>query len=810
MLWPATIAVVLILIASGYLVFTGFYGRENASVVRQVSIPAVTALKSIQQERQLTIVYLTQRSKGSSSEALLKQRQVTDQHVDSLKTVAQASLSLAPQSIVSDWGTVRGYLDRLPEIRSAVDNGSANSADVYNFYDSMLSSAGALFNAQARTAPDPTSSQGGLDAVAMFQITDSMSRAGSLVTGAFGDRKLSTADFLQFSTLVGYYQAQITTLTPNLVPDVRKKAETLVQSDEWKQLTAAEGAVIASGPWHSEVPSSLPITASSWSSLTNDVFNQLINLTIEQADEASGQALDSGNSQLAIASSASLLALLLAVGAILWAIRRSQLLVDSALVVRLRRLGESASDAVERQLPRMLERIRAGDKVDVQIDLVHDTDDSYEEVRQMAEVVNGAVSQAADAAVREAEGRVAATQMLVGIARRSQHAITTGIHTVRSLQKRVGNDDPEMLEHLLGLDHALTRNQRESENLVILGGGQIYRRFEKPVPLGAVVQNAMAETQQFQRIRLRQAPADVALAQHAVGPVTHLLAELLDNALRYSQPTTAVEVECTRVEHGYVVEIEDRGLGMSEEDMNHYNQILNEDRGPDLAALKQAAQWGFWVVTSLAQRYGVRVALRTSPWGGTHVIVLIPRQHIVAIEDSQALPAPTSAVPASAAPSNGAHSTGNTRRYPHAVPTPPAPRPAPTAPAMNGRGPAGGSTGQSLFDSPRWPQSLQQGGGMGNQRSDNTDGPPSRPSPRQEVPQGALPRLPDRVRGASLAAPLRGDESAENSMAAPRSQEHGVPRTPEEQMSRYSSLQHGLHDRRGPRPYPHSDNETDA
>lgn len=784
MLGPAAVAVVLILIASGYLIFNGFYDREVASTVRQVSLPAVTGLASIQQERQLTIAYLAQRSRTNS--ALLKQRQTTDSHVDTLKTVAASALSLAPPQIVSGWQTLRGYLDRLPQIRSGVDSGTATSADVYTFYDNLLGAAATLFDEQARAVPDVTATQGALDGIQVFQATDAMSRAGSLITGAFGTRTFSKADYLQFVNLVGAYHARLTAVASALLPDIQKKNSTLTKSDSWKQLVAAENALIVAGPWHGAVPEGLPVTATSWETLTGTVSAALTAMTIGQADEVSARALTAGNTQLLTASIAALLAVLLAVGAILWAVRRSQLLVDSALVVQLRRLEDAANHALHHQLPARLEQIRSGKRVETKLSLLADGPGvDYEEVKNIGDVLNGIVGLADNVALQEAESRVAAGKMFVGIAYRQQQTSTSSIGLVRSRQRKIGNEDPEQLDYLLNLDHMLTQGQRESENLIILGGGQIGRRYRDPVPLDNVIQNAMAETQKYQRIRLKQAPRDQALVQHAVGAITHLLAELLENALRFSEDPMTVEVECSRVGNGYVVEISDRGLGMKPADFERYNKLLAEAPDPDLTQLNQAAQWGFWVVALLARRYpGVRVTLREGPWGGVQAIVIIPDDLIVP-----------------AARSVGAAGTGAHRL------------PAPAAAGVDGHSHRTIDAGQRSLGTPPWPDGLQQrGGAMGTQDSGNTDQTASQPSPTWDAPASSpplsnLPELPDRVRGANLAAPLRGAADGDHpgipAVGAPAPQLDA-----DRQRTRYDSLQRGLNGR--PRPYPTSDGTGDG
>lgn len=89
------------------------------------------------------------------------------------------------------------------------------------------------------------------------------------------------------------------------------------------------------------------------------------------------------------------------------------------------------------------------------------------------------------------------------------------------------------------------------------------------------------------------------------------------------------------VAKGLAVEVEDRGLGMSEEDYDSFNAQLAEPPQFDVVALADDLRLGMFVIARLAQRHGIAVTLRSSPFGGTTAIVLIP--HDVVVRD---LPAP--------------------------------------------------------------------------------------------------------------------------------------------------------------------------
>ncbi|MCM4076632.1 sensor histidine kinase [Paractinoplanes hotanensis] len=638
---PSVVALLIWFAASGYLVFQGFYNRAVANSVRQVSIPAVVALSSVQQERRLSVAYLARPSNGLT--ALLDRRRQTDQQVDTLRRAADGALGQAPQSIKDRWTELTGYLDRLATTRSAIDARTMTGREAYAFYNSLLDAATDLFDNQARVVPDVTATQGGIAATEVFRASDLMSRAGSLIDGALASGPLSRADHLEFVRLVGAYHFALTSNAPHVEPAVRTRYAEIEASPEWKQLTQLEGGITAGGPWAKRVSPSLGVGVDRWSQLTAAVSGDLIDLTVRQADQVSARTLRTGNTQLLTATLGSLLALAVALGAILWAVRQSRVLVDRALSVRLARLGSDAGTLVDQRLPAVMERLRRREQVDLATEFAA-ADYGGDEIGQVARVINRSLQAAAGAAVDEAKARTAGTAMLMGVARRPQRPLQRGLKVVEDLQAQVG--DEKLLTNLFDIHHQLNQTRRFLENLVILAGGQIGRRFPKPVALRRVLLASFAEARNYQRITLRRAD-DVSLAGHAVAEVIHLLAELLDNALAFSPPDTTVWVTSSRVQHGVAIEIEDAGVGMSAEAVDRANTLLATAPTPDVTELRDGAQIGLHVVAELAKREGVQISLRRSAYGGLLAIVLLPERILVGADnDSSGDPRDMPIVPA--------------------------------------------------------------------------------------------------------------------------------------------------------------------
>ncbi len=769
---PGIVAVLLWLVASGYLVFTGFYDREVANSVRQVSIPAVNGLSSIQQERQLSIYYLARPTTGL--QGLINQRKQTDQRLSTLRDAANSALALAPASIKTRWKTLTDELDQLPEVRATIDAGTADQQHVYDFYNGLLDAATGLFDTQARVVPDVTATQGGIAATETFQASDLMSRAGSIITGAFGSHTLSKADYLRFVSLVGAYHSELTNLAPHLRPDVEQQYIQITKTPSWQRLVATENALIADGRWSGGIPDDVVASAPEWETLTTAVSNDLIGLTVAQATEVSAEALHAGNNQLLIASLGSLIALIIAIGAIVWAVRQSQVLVDNALSVRLAQLGEDAATMVDKQLPDIMERLRRREKVDSAVELP-DREYGSDEIGQLADVLNRSLQVAVGAAVDEATTRAAGMAMLMGVARRPQSPLQHGLQVIEDLQSRIG--DERLLAELFDVNHQLAQTRRFLENLIILAGGQTGRRFQKPVAVRRILLAAIGETQQYQRISIRHA-ADVAVLGNAVAGTTHLLAELLDNALAFSPPDSTVWVTCTRVTRGIVVEIEDAGIGMLPDDLDRANDLLATAPTPDVTALRDGAQVGLWVVAELAKRGGTQVTLRSSGYGGLLAIVLLPDRLVASDTEEFELDVDASApVPALAAASVGSYAEPS-GSYPGSYADRPGSSLAQFATSMS-------TYTDSWIDIPDRLDDT-----MTNQQPESTPAPvpdSDAPSPTYAA---ARPPLPERKPQQHLAPELRDDTTAGRESVAP-------VRSPEETRDRFARYQQGWQAGRG-------------
>ncbi|MFJ8039982.1 sensor histidine kinase [Kitasatospora sp. NPDC096147] len=187
------------------------------------------------------------------------------------------------------------------------------------------------------------------------------------------------------------------------------------------------------------------------------------------------------------------------------------------------------------------------------------------------------------------------------------------------------HDDPELLEGLLRADHAAAQQARLAQTLAVLCGARAGRHWPEPVALEDVVRGAQSRILPFQRVVV-SSRIETAVIGAAAEALIHAVAELLDNATRYSPPSTQVFVTLMPVHNGAVIEIDDGGVGMAEHAVEKAAGALAGGSALELSRLGEVPQLGLAAVGRLAEQYGFRVTLSSapSPYGGVRVVVLLP------------------------------------------------------------------------------------------------------------------------------------------------------------------------------------------
>jgi signal transduction histidine kinase len=231
------------------------------------------------------------------------------------------------------------------------------------------------------------------------------------------------------------------------------------------------------------------------------------------------------------------------------------------------------------------------------------------------------VALVASMASAEAEQREAVSELLVNLARRNQSLLNRQLGLISDLEQR--ERQPDVLDDLFQLDHLATRIRRNAESLLVLSGDEPSRLWGRPVPLPEVVRAAAAEVEEYRRVDV-QVNDHLEVVGRAVADVAHLLAELIENATTFSPPSRPVLVRshlAAGEPRGFVVSVEDVGIGMSEDELQRANEVLADAPEVDL---RRATMLGFHVVARLAARYGITVSVAPTPGGGVTALVRLP------------------------------------------------------------------------------------------------------------------------------------------------------------------------------------------
>jgi signal transduction histidine kinase len=214
------------------------------------------------------------------------------------------------------------------------------------------------------------------------------------------------------------------------------------------------------------------------------------------------------------------------------------------------------------------------------------------------------------------------SDLLVNLARRNQSLLYRQLGLINQLEDQ--EKDPDALADLFRLDHLATRIRRNAESLLVLSGEEPPRTWGRPVPLIDVVRAAIAETEDLDRV-VFAVEEGLALYGHTVADVTHLVAELVENAVHFSPPEANVIIRTRpylQSPGAFVLTVEDWGLGMRPEDLTAANDVLATPTEVDLSVSQRL---GLHVVARLAQRHGIAVSLTPTPGGGVTAAVVLPR-----------------------------------------------------------------------------------------------------------------------------------------------------------------------------------------
>jgi signal transduction histidine kinase len=285
----------------------------------------------------------------------------------------------------------------------------------------------------------------------------------------------------------------------------------------------------------------------------------------------------------------------------------------------LHKLRTGALDAADVRLPRAVHDLSESEGDRVPPEGTPIKVGTSDEIADVAHAFDLVYSEALRLATSEAAIRGKLNTIFVNLSRRSQALVERQIRLIDELEQ--GEQQPERRANLSKLDHLVTRMRRYSQNLLILAGHEPSGYSSQPIALVNVIRAAVSEVEEYERVSLKVQPG-IAVSAPAVNDVVHMLAELIENATSLSAADTPVLISGRILASGgFLIDVTDRGFGMSAEEMAHANWRLDNPPATDVTVLKSM---GLSVVGRLAARHGVRIRLRQADSGGLTALVWLP------------------------------------------------------------------------------------------------------------------------------------------------------------------------------------------
>ncbi|MFJ2294867.1 nitrate- and nitrite sensing domain-containing protein [Streptomyces sp. NPDC087894] len=595
--------------------------REVQRVDSTVRAPVTAAVGALQDERTAALRRLAAPG-AEPTAALRRQAGRTDTALKALDlggghTVADAGV--LPAGAAARLGDFLDRAQRLRTLRTGLldpaDGGSGSARatatetrTVYARYTATITAglgvAGALTRIQGAEA--------GSEARVLLELARSgemLAREDALLASAALTGTLDGERLRLFTGAVATRRALAEAAGADLPATARTAWRDLTDRTAYRRLTAAEDTVLAAPPGRRAAEA---VSAAAWERDARAVRTELRAVETPPDGRAWGLAGPFVRALHSPAGAAVLLGFLAVAASLVISVR-----IGRGLVVELVGLRDGALEIARHKLPLAMKRLRAGEEIDVRAEAPRGPA-SHDEIGQVGEALDTVHRAALDAAVERAELAGGISGVFVNLARRSQVLVHRQLALLDGMERRA--EDPGELGDLFRLDHLTTRMRRHAESLIILSGAAPGRAWRMPVPLTDVVRAAVSEIEDYARVEARTLP-DAAVKGAAVADLTHLLAELVENAAQFSPPHTKVRISGEPVGNGYALEIEDRGLGMGKELLDEANRRIEQSETLDLF---DSDRLGLFVVSRLSARHRIKVQLRTSAYGGTTAVVLLP------------------------------------------------------------------------------------------------------------------------------------------------------------------------------------------
>ena len=606
---------------------------ERARDLTTLSQAAGDLVHDLQNERATAAMFLsTPTSQAQNKDAYVKSQDAVE---EAKRPYSQQrnTISGVPETFDRLLSKIDENLANLPGWRSQVLNDKFTLNTMATNYQRLIESLIAIRDSATQLAGDNTLAERERVAAEVARIKDFMAQRRVIILEMLSTQVFTPSLRTEYiGTTQGERQARESFATVASQAE-RELFEQVVsgpklrQSDKWQGYLAGQAdANVSDVPfdraeWDTAMREHGDLVRQVEASLDNDVVAQ----ATELRDEVQRQVLIETGLLLGML----LLAILFA-----WLVARS-------MARSLRELRHGALAVAQFGLPQAVARLR-DPSLSTQLSPAQVATQiaeplpvrSKDEFGQVTEAFNAVHLEAVRTAAEQAALRSSVSTMFVNLARRSQILVDRLIGHLDRLER--GEEDPDRLAELFQLDHLATRMRRNDENLLVLAGADSTRVQREPAALIDVLRAAQSEVEHYTRIEFGVVDRDIEVAAHAVNDMVHLVAELFDNATAFSPPNSTVLVEARRLGDGAMLSVEDRGIGISREQLRDLNDRL---ANPPMVDVAVSRMMGLVVVARLANRHGVKVELRPADRErGTVAEVGLPTSVLVSSSAAARLP----------------------------------------------------------------------------------------------------------------------------------------------------------------------------
>ncbi|MFE5483738.1 nitrate- and nitrite sensing domain-containing protein [Streptomyces sp. NPDC056527] len=504
-------------------------------------------------------------------------------------------------------------LDRLGAVRSSVDEGGSRS-ETFAFYTDAIATLTRSHTADA--AGGDRALGDAMDALrALGDATESVALERGSLNGVFAAGRFRTDEYLAFAEVRASRVAALGQFGKSATADQRASLDKALATTDARRAADLEKRAAAAGDG-----SRLAVDPDLWWRSMTVLVDDLYGVQRSVGADARTRA-----GELSAAATWQL-AGFLGLGFLIVAVAAALAVLSARSITRpLGALAEEADEVAGVRLREAVQRIQEADagsgtaatplpcRPDAPVP------GSAQEITQLAAALRNVERTAVGLAAQQAALRRNTSESLANLGRRNQSLLRRQLGLITALESQ--EIDPEALGELFELDHLATRMRRNAESLLVLAGEhEPQRAWPGTVTIREVVQSAVAEVEQYRRV----ATADIEACRvrgDAVADLSHLLAELIENALVYSAVQLPVEVYGWRDLDEYCLAVVDRGVGMGAEALARANARLAGDESFLVAPTRQL---GHYVVGRLAARLGAQVELRPTDGTGITAYVCLP------------------------------------------------------------------------------------------------------------------------------------------------------------------------------------------